>query len=148
MLDCVVTHDEADVTLCSYMLKAVAVGAQTIRILSDGTDVFVLLEYWTSRMRVVAKIQLEKWNGDILDINETVQRLVQSTSRYPCTIRLRYSVIPLWKRTKVSAQAPRDRYTRSRSSARTTWGDPRAAPGGSKHILLTPLRTEGMYSNE
>ena len=26
-------------------------------------------------MRVVAKIQMEKWNGDVLDINETVQRL-------------------------------------------------------------------------
>ena len=75
MLDCVVTHDEADVTLCSYMLKAVAEGAQTIRILSDDTDVFVLLVYWTSRMRVVAKIQMEKWNGDVLDINETVHRL-------------------------------------------------------------------------
>ena len=152
MLDCVVTHDEADVTLCSYMLKAVAAGAQTIRILSDDTDVFVLLEYWTSRMRVVAKIQMEKWNGDILDINETVQWLgpqkVQSTSRYPCTIRLRYSVIPLWKRKKVSAQAHRDRYTRSRSSARTTWHDPRSARGDSIHILLTPLRTEGMYNNE
>ena len=34
MLDCVVTHEETDVTLCSYMLKAVAAGAQTIRILS------------------------------------------------------------------------------------------------------------------
>ena len=70
MLDCVVAHDEAYVTLCSYMLKAMAAGAQTIRILSDDTDVFVLLEYWTSRMRVVAKIQMEKWNGDVLDINE------------------------------------------------------------------------------
>ena len=75
MLDCVVTHDEADVTLCSYMLKPVAEGAQTIRILSDDTDVFVLLVYWTSRMQVVAKIQMEKWNGDVLHINETVQRL-------------------------------------------------------------------------
>ena len=75
MLDCVVTHDEADVTLCSYMLKAVAEGAQTIRILSDDTDVFVLLVYWTSRMQVVAKIQMEKWNGDVLDINETGLRL-------------------------------------------------------------------------
>ena len=75
MLDCVVTHDEADVTLCSYMLKAVAEGAQTIRIISDDTGVFVLLVYWTSRMRFVAKIQMEKWNGDILDINETVERL-------------------------------------------------------------------------
>ena len=26
-------------------------------------------------MRFVAKIQMEKWNGDVLDINETVQRL-------------------------------------------------------------------------
>ena len=74
-LDCIVTHDEADITLCSYMLKAVAEGAQTIRILSDDTVVFVLLVYWTSRMRVVAKIQMEKWNGDVLDINETVKRL-------------------------------------------------------------------------
>ena len=41
----------------------------------DDIDVFVLLVYWTSRMRVVAKIQMEKWNGDVLDINETVQRL-------------------------------------------------------------------------
>ena len=56
-------------------MKVVAEGAQTIRILSDDTDIFVLLVYWTSRMRVVAKIQMEKWNGDVLDINETVQRL-------------------------------------------------------------------------
>ena len=75
MLDCVVTHDEANVTLCSYMVKAVAEGAQTIQVLSDDTDVFVLLVYWTSRMRVVANIQMEKWNGDVLDIKETVQQL-------------------------------------------------------------------------
>ena len=37
MLECIVTHDEADVTLCSYMLKAVAEGTQTIRILNDLT---------------------------------------------------------------------------------------------------------------
>ena len=65
MLDCVVIHDEADVTLCCYMLKAVAADGHTIRILSDYTDVFVILEYWTSRM--------EKWNCNILDINETVR---------------------------------------------------------------------------
>ena len=59
MLDCIVTLDETDVTLCSYMLKAVAEGAQTIPTLSDDTDVFVLLVYWKSRMPVVAKIQME-----------------------------------------------------------------------------------------
>ena len=68
MQDSVVTHDEADVTLYSYMLKPVAEGAQTIRILSDDNDVFILLVYWTLRMRVL-------WNGDVLDINETVQWL-------------------------------------------------------------------------
>jgi hypothetical protein len=36
-------HDEAYVTLISYMLQAAQGGAGTIRILSDDTDVFVLL---------------------------------------------------------------------------------------------------------
>ncbi|CAL8247652.1 unnamed protein product [Merluccius merluccius] len=56
------------------MLKAVADGTQTIRILSDDTNVFVLLVYWTSRMQVVANIHMEKWNSDVLNVNETVKR--------------------------------------------------------------------------
>ena len=44
-LDCIVTHAEANITLCSYMLHAAADRAQTIRILSDDTNVFVLLVY-------------------------------------------------------------------------------------------------------
>ena len=63
-LDCIVTHAETNITLCSYMLNAVEEGAQSICVLSDNTDVFVLLVYWTSRMQVVAKIQMEKLNGD------------------------------------------------------------------------------------
>ena len=74
-LDCEATHTEADVTLCSYMIKAAEKGSQTIRILSDDTDVFVLLVYWTSKMQIKASIQMEKWNGDIIDINETVKKL-------------------------------------------------------------------------
>ena len=74
-LDRIVTHAEADITLCSYMLHAAADGVQTIRILSDDTNVFVLLVYWTSRMRIVANIQMEKWNGDVLDINKTIEQL-------------------------------------------------------------------------
>ena len=57
------------------MLKAVTEGTQTIQIFSDDTDVFVLLVYWTSRMQIVYKIQMEKWNGDVLDINVTVHWL-------------------------------------------------------------------------
>ena len=100
------------------MLKAAAKGAQTIRILSDDTDVLVLLVYWTSRMLVAAKIQMEKWNGDVLDINETVRRLGPSKCSQLLgnhALSVRYSVmIPLWERKTVSAQAPRDRHTRSR----------------------------------
>ena len=74
-LDCKVSHAEADITLCSYMMKAAAHGAQTIRILSNGTNVVVLLVYWTSKMQINDKIQMEKWDGDILDINKTVKLL-------------------------------------------------------------------------
>ena len=89
-------------TLCSYPLPHNTQLVNMQDCVFDDIDVFVLLVYWTSRMRVVAKIQMEKWNGDVLVINETVQRLGPKK----------------WKRNKVSAQAPRDRYTRSRSSAR------------------------------
>ena len=43
--DAEVTHDEADITLVSYMLKAAENGAATIQIVSDENDVFVLLVY-------------------------------------------------------------------------------------------------------
>ena len=57
------------------MLHAAVDGVQTIRILSDETDVFVFLVYWTSRMRVVDNIQMEKWNGDVMDVNKTIEQL-------------------------------------------------------------------------
>ena len=57
------------------MLHAAVDGVQTIRILSDDTDVFVLLVNWTSRMRVVDTIQMEKWNDDVLDVNKTIEQL-------------------------------------------------------------------------
>ena len=39
------THDEADVTMIAYMLQAAEFGKDVIRILSDYTDVFVMLIY-------------------------------------------------------------------------------------------------------
>ncbi len=59
-LDCLVTHEEADITLCSYMLKAVASSAETVRIVCDDTDVFVLLVYWTWKKTIRKNIQMEK----------------------------------------------------------------------------------------
>ena len=43
--DSIVSHDEADVSLISYMLDEARRGAKTVRILSDDTDVFVLMIY-------------------------------------------------------------------------------------------------------
>ena len=43
--DCAFDHDEADITIISYVLEAVNSGKRVIRVLSDDTDVFVLLIY-------------------------------------------------------------------------------------------------------
>ncbi|KAG0729438.1 hypothetical protein GWK47_030332 [Chionoecetes opilio] len=43
--------------------------------------------------QVSAKIEMEKWNGDVMDINETVWGFrpgeSAATSRCPCTVRVR-----------------------------------------------------------
>ena len=51
------------------MLQAVETGAPIVRILSDDTDVFVLLVYWVWKSVVKAKVQIEKWDGTLWDIN-------------------------------------------------------------------------------
>ena len=73
--DSIVRHDEADISLISYMLKAAAAGADIVRILSDDTDVFVLLVYWCKKADVSCDVQMERWNGSVLDINATVTAL-------------------------------------------------------------------------
>ena len=40
------SHDEADVTMVSYVIQAASHGKSVIHVLSDDTDVFVLLVYW------------------------------------------------------------------------------------------------------
>ena len=39
-------HEEADVTMISHLLQAAESGKSVIRILTNDTDVFVLLVYW------------------------------------------------------------------------------------------------------
>ena len=77
---------------------------------------------------------MEKWDGDVLDINENVEQL---GPRY-CSqlLGLQYSVVPIQKRKDIGTQAPGDRHTRSRSSARTAWRDPRSAQGDSFFLPL------------
>ena len=63
--DGVFGHDEADITIISYMLQAANDGCHVVRVLIDGTDIFVLPVYWTWRCDLHDRlaVQMEKWDG-------------------------------------------------------------------------------------
>ena len=42
-----------------------------IRVLSDDTDVFILLVYWVYLEGLQCMVQMEQWDGTVLDINAT-----------------------------------------------------------------------------
>ncbi len=56
-------HDEADITMISYILEAAYDGKGVIRVLSDDTDVFVLLVYWVIGRDYSARC---RWSGGML----------------------------------------------------------------------------------
>ncbi len=45
-------HEEADVTMIAHLLQAAESGQSVIRILTDDTDVFVLLVHWVWKMPI------------------------------------------------------------------------------------------------
>ena len=73
--DCIVKHEEADVIMISYVLDAAKAGKECIRVLSDDTDVFILLVYWVWKTGMDMIVQMQKWNGIVLNINNTVINL-------------------------------------------------------------------------
>ena len=73
--DGIFKHDEAYITMISHFLLAADSGTKCIRILSDDTDVFVLLIYWVYRHSINATVQLEWWDGSVWDINATCAQL-------------------------------------------------------------------------
>ena len=73
--DGIFKHDEADITMISHFLLAADSGTKCIRILSDDTDVFVLLIYWVYRHSINATVQMERWDGSVWDINATCAQL-------------------------------------------------------------------------
>ena len=70
-------HEEADVTIISYMVQAVGEGNDMVRVLCDDTDVFVLPVFWLWRNQHVDKcqMQMERWYGAVLNINQTCTTL-------------------------------------------------------------------------
>ena len=61
--------------MVSFMIDAVRDGKKVIRILSDDTDVFVVLIFWVRKLSIKALAQMEKWDGTVLNINDIVAAL-------------------------------------------------------------------------
>ncbi len=68
-------HDEADITIVSHVSQSAELGKKTIRVLSDDTDVFVLLVYWVWKNQIQSRVHMERWDHTILDINATCANL-------------------------------------------------------------------------
>ena len=68
-------HDEADVLMISYMIEAVRKGKRVIRIISDDTDVLILLVFWVGKLMNTSLNQLEKWDGSVLHVNDNAAAL-------------------------------------------------------------------------
>ena len=65
------------------MLNAAASSAETVRIVCDDTDVFVPLVYWTWRKTIRKNIQMEKWDGTVLNIHATVVKFGDKCGQLP-----------------------------------------------------------------
>lgn len=102
--DDIFLHDEADITIISYLLQAALDVPHLVRVLSDDTDIFVLLVFWAWRYALQDRlaVPMKKWNGVVLDINATCSILggqsVFAVARSPCSNWLGYRVLPYWQR--------------------------------------------------
>ena len=93
-------HEEADVTMIAHLLQAAESGQSVIRILTDDTDVFILLVYCVWKMQLHSAVQMERWNGVVIDINATCLLVVtgfqvSAVARNACHQRLRHCIIPI-----------------------------------------------------
>ena len=57
------------------MLQVAEFGKDVIRILSDDTDVFVMLVYCVCKMKLHCSVQMERWNEVVVDIGATCNEL-------------------------------------------------------------------------
>ena len=97
--DGVFCYDEADVTMVSCVLQAANYRKNVIRVLSDDTDVFVLLVYWVYQAGLQCKVQMEWWDGTVLDINATCDDRVKISplAWHACSEWMRHNIISIWQ---------------------------------------------------
>ena len=67
----------------THLLQAAGSGKSVIRILTDDTDVFHLLVHWVWKMQLHSAVQMERWNGVVIDINATCLLLGSKCPQLP-----------------------------------------------------------------
>ena len=82
------SHDEAHITIISYLLEAVKNGKNIVRVISDDTDVFVLLIFWVLRLQMTARVQLDRWCGLSSISIKVLRSLVRNPSN--CSVCMHY----------------------------------------------------------
>ena len=70
-------YKESGVTMSFFVQEAAKSGQSVIHILRDDTDTFVLLGYWVNQADLQCKLQLERWDGSVIDTNATFADLGQ-----------------------------------------------------------------------
>ena len=70
--DCNCFHDEADMTMVSFVLEAAKSGQSVICILSDDIDVLVLLGYCVNWADMQYKVHIKHWDRSVRIPQEAV----------------------------------------------------------------------------
>ena len=74
--ECMFGHEEAYVNLVSYtLMMSKEHVCRQIQVVSDDTDVFVLLVHFYWKLRRFAAIKMKQFDGKTIDINETTMTL-------------------------------------------------------------------------
>ena len=76
-------QDKTGVTMIAYLLQAAESGTSVIRILTDDTDIFVLVLYWVWKMHLHSAVQMERWKGVVIYINATCFLLGSKCLQFP-----------------------------------------------------------------
>ena len=69
-------HEEADINIISYTLRlATEESREHIQVLSEDTDVFVLLVYFCWKCHLSQEVTMRKFDGTVIDITATARKL-------------------------------------------------------------------------
>lgn len=79
--NCKFEHEEADVMMISYVLRMIETKKQNIHIVSDDTDVFVLLLHYYWIYKPTTKITMQKFDGQLKDINSSANQLGENCNK-------------------------------------------------------------------